>query len=253
VQEEDFSRQSLPFLDQHLHPALRHLLQARDRCPLLSEVQLQLAVNREKFPQADSRRAYLERVKQLAPDDPEQWYLCGVLELFDEDTERAWASWRHCLELSDRYLANMVGSVAGNPDVPGVLSQILPDRPALWLTAADQLYPGPEAASKRRPLLEKALALLTRPPGPRSAAELHRVGAVQAALGEAEAALASYRLALESEPQQINWRFELASLLCEQRRFSEVRSELLTILATQPGNGPAKSLLETVLHELAQE
>jgi O-antigen ligase len=252
-QEEFFTRQSLPLSGLHLEPALDHLLQARDSCPLLAEAQLQLALNVEQFRQAPPRRAYLERAKLLAPDDPEQWYLCGVQELFEGEAEQAWASWRRSLELSDRYLADILTGVSRSPDVPGVLSQVLPERPASWLAAADQLYPEPEATADRRPLLEKALALLEQPPGPQTAAELHTLASTHAALGHLEPAVAAYRLALEKEPQQVGWRYELASLLCDQRRFSEARRELLTILATQPGHGQARGLLETVAHGLASD
>jgi tetratricopeptide (TPR) repeat protein len=206
----------------------------------------------DKFPQAEARQLYLQRAKRLAPDDPEQWYLCGVQELFDEQSVQAWGSWRHCLELSDRYMPNILGSVAANPNVVDVLSQVLPDNPTFWLAAADQLYPTPETAPQRRPLLEKALALLERPPGPQTAGEIHLLAVTHTALDQPEAAVAAYRLALEKDPHQLGWRFELAKLLCEQRRFPEAQNELRTILARQPGHGQAKSLLEAVALALAR-
>ena len=69
--------------------------------------------------------------------------------------------------------------------------------------------------------------------------------------GKVALLLERYLTALDREPQQAGWRFELARLLCEQRRFAEARGELLTILATQPGNGQARALLATAEHGLA--
>jgi O-antigen ligase len=251
LQDEFFTAQGVPLSGLHLEPALSHLLQARDSCPVLAEAQLQLAVNAEQLRQAEPRRAYLERAKLLTPDDPEQWYLCGIQELFDGETEQAWVSWRRSLELSDRFMADILTGVGRTPDVPGALSHVLPERPESWLAAAAQLYPAPEASADRRPLLEKALALLEQPPGPQTAADLHTLATTHAALGQAEPAKAAFRLALEKEPQQLGWRYELARLLCEQRRFSEARTELLTILAAQPADAQARGLMETVARGLA--
>jgi O-antigen ligase/tetratricopeptide (TPR) repeat protein len=253
LRQEFLTREGQPLARKHLEPALGHLLQARDSCPLLADAQLQIAINVDQFRHAEPRRAYLERAKRLAPDDPEQWYLCGVQESFDGDTDQAWASWRRSLELSDRYQEDILTVVGKGDDVLGVLNRVLPERSHWWLTAAAQLYPAPEAAAQRRPLLEKAAELLQEPPGPQTAADWHTLASTHAALGQVEPALAAYRTALDREPQQAGWRLELARLLCEQRRFSEARGELLTILATQPGNGQAKALLETVEHGLARD
>src|SRR5262249_8600670 len=155
------------------------------------------------------------------PDDPEMWYLCGIQELFEGEADQAWASWRRSLELSDRYQADILTGVSQSSDVLAVLNRVLPERPQWWIGAAAQLYPAPEAAAQRQPLLEKALALLQEPPGPQTAADFHTLGSTQAALGQVEPALEAYRTALDRDPQQDGWRFELASLLCQQRRFAE--------------------------------
>src|SRR5262249_17162265 len=93
---------------RHLGPGLWYTLRARDRCPLLPQAQLQLAVHADLLAQGDRRRAYLDRAKLLAPDNPEVWYLSGLDSLFDDDKAQAWESWRRCLELSDRYLREIV-------------------------------------------------------------------------------------------------------------------------------------------------
>src|SRR5262249_47452943 len=72
--QEFLAREGQPLARRHLEPALGHLLQARDACPLLADAHLQIGINVDQFRQAEPRRAYLERAKRLAPDDPEQWY-----------------------------------------------------------------------------------------------------------------------------------------------------------------------------------
>src|SRR5262249_4291564 len=154
-------------------------------------------------------------------------------------------------ELSDRFQEDILTAVGRNDDVVGVLDRVLPEGPDWWLKAAAQLYPAKEAAAQRRPLLEKALTLLQVPPGPQTAVEWHTLASTHAALGQVEPALAAYRTALDREPEQVSWRLELASFLCEQRRFSEAERELMTIMRTQPGNGQAKALLDAVARGLA--
>jgi tetratricopeptide (TPR) repeat protein len=252
AQQKVISDQVVQLEKEHVAPALRHLLLARDTCPLLADVQLQLALNVAKFDQAEPRSAYLARIKLLAPDDPDQWYLCGLQEHFDGDDSRGWESWRRSLELSDRHLSEVVERASKMSDVADALNQALPERPALWLAAASQLYPGAQQTAERRLLLEKALALLGAPPGPRTPDEWHTQATLCAALGQPERALSAFQRALDRDPRQLGWRYELARLLYEQRRLQDARRELLTIIAEQPGNGQARELLDTVAHELAR-
>src|SRR5262249_39643702 len=110
---------------RHLAPALRHYLHARDCCPLLGTAQVQLAANVTRMPQADPRRAYLDRAKLVAPSDAEVWYIAGIQELLDEQPERAWKSWRRSLEISDQYLPQILDPSARLLTPTDLLGQVL--------------------------------------------------------------------------------------------------------------------------------
>jgi O-antigen ligase/tetratricopeptide (TPR) repeat protein len=237
--------------DAHRAPGLRNLLHARDACPLLADAQLRLALRVGNLARAGSREDYLRRAKRLAPDEPDVWYLCGVQELFDGRTDQAHESWRRCLELSDRHLPEIAAGLARSADPAAAFAQVFPDRPAVWLAAADQLYAAPEMADRRRPLLEKAALLWEQSPVPLEAEDLHRLAAVYAALGRAEDALKTYRLALDRRPDQAGWRLEYARLLRELGRLQDSRRELSDALAEQPGNAEVRGLLEAVNHDIA--
>ena len=237
--------------DAHRVPGLRNLLHARDACPLLADAQLQLATRVSDLESADARADYLRRAKFLAPDEPDVWYLSGVQELFDGRPQDAWDSWRRSLELSDRHLAEIAAAAARGPDAAEQLGRVLPDRADYWLTAADQLYPGPDDAEKRRPLLEKAALLMERTADPAGPEELHRLAAVYASLGRPEDALAAYQKALDRRPDQAGWRLEFARLLRERGRLPDARREISDVLAQQPANGEARALLLAIEHDIA--
>ncbi len=237
--------------DAHRVPGLRNLLHARDACPLLADADMQLAQRIGDLERADSRADYLRRAKRLAPDEPDVWYLCGVVELFDGQAPDAWNDWRRCLELSRLRLPEIAAAAASGPDALERLGRVLPDRPDFWLDAADQLYPEPGAAEERRPLVEKAVLLWERSPGPLKASELHGLASAYASLGREDDALAAYQKALDRDPNQAGWRLQFARLLQEQGRLPDARRELSDLLVERPDDAEVRALLESVNHDIA--
>jgi tetratricopeptide (TPR) repeat protein len=229
---------------EHLVPALRHLLLARDLCPLRLEPHMQLAAYVEKLEKADPRSAYLGRAKLVVPNNPRLWYAWGSLELSDKDSEQASKSWRRCLGLSDQYLPAILDQSAGRLTPQEVLGRVLPDDPGLLAKAASHLYPGPEQAAERRPFLERALVLLEQRPGPVQAQDLHTRAVLHTSLGQPAEALATYRAALRREPQQADWRYEFAQLLFQQGYVQAARREVCIVLRQQPGRAEALQLFE---------
>jgi tetratricopeptide (TPR) repeat protein len=237
---------------EHLVPALRHLLLARDLCPLRLEPHMQLAGYAEKLEKADPRSAYLGRAKLVVPNRPEFWYAWGSLELSDNDSEQACKSWRRSLELSDQYLPAILDQSAGRLTPQEVLGRVLPDDPGLLARAASHLYPRPEQAAERRPFLERALLLLKQRPGPLRAQDLHTKAVIHSSLGQPAEALAAYRAALRRKPRQADWRCEFAQLLCQQGHVLEALREALIVLRQKPGHAQALQLFEAGTRQRAR-
>jgi O-antigen ligase/tetratricopeptide (TPR) repeat protein len=233
-------------------PSLRHYLNARDRCPLLREPQLVLAMHVRMLNEADSRQAYLDRVKLLSGGDPEAWYLCGIEEYLAKEPGRSRASWRRCLELSDRYFPQILGLSSRGLDPGEIVESVLPDRPELLLAAALQLYPEAGSARERRPFLEKAVRLLENN-GALKPEELHVKARACNLLGQPEEAIVAYRELLEQQPNQADWRLELAQVFHDQGRLEDARRELVVVLAQQPAHGQARELMTIIGHELAHK
>jgi O-antigen ligase/tetratricopeptide (TPR) repeat protein len=239
---------------EHLVPALRAFLVARDLCPLMSDPHMRIAAYVGTLAEADPRTAYLERAKRLAPSDPQVWYLCGIQELLDEQQDHALKSWRRSLELSDLYFQEIVDKTV-NVIGPGeLLTQVLPDRPDQLVSAAMHLYPKPEVADQRQPFLEKALLLLAKQPADSLKPEdRHAQALAYSSLGQWQEAVFAYQAALSRAPHQVTWRYELAELLYQAGRVYESRRELVSLLQQQPGHTQARQLYEVVTRAAAEQ
>jgi tetratricopeptide (TPR) repeat protein len=234
----------------HLVLGLRHLLRSRDLCPVGAETQMEIAEHRDEFEEAEPRAAYLERALFLRPDAPSLWERRGALELRDDRPDRAWASWRHSLELSDRHLSRILARSAEHLGPHDIARYILPDRPDLLLKASQVLFP--RSVEGRRPFLQRALSLLEARRGPPAADDLHVRATIRRALGQPAEAISDYRACLERAPLELMWRYELAELLFEQGRARESHRELLKIQVLQPDNGQARALMDAVRTRLAE-
>ena len=231
---------------RQLEAALQHTVHARNLCPIMAEPNTRLAAHCEVFAKADSKSAYMNRAKRLAPADAQLWYLCGLQELTDGQAETAWESWRQSLQLSEVGLTRVLDRALAVLTPEQILEKIMPDRPAILLATAMYLYPDPQAASERAVFLQKALTLFPADSSKLTATELQTKATLCRLLGRLDEALKTYHESLAVAPEQVTARLELATLLLELDRPSEARHELGLILGLQPNNEQAKQLLEEI-------
>jgi tetratricopeptide (TPR) repeat protein len=236
---------------RHLVPALRHYLRARDLCPLLVTPNLKLAAYGHVLAQADPPEHYLARAKRLAPGNPAVWYLCGLVEAELKQPKRAAQSWRRSLELSERYLPEILAAATGLLPPGERLADVLPDRPELLLAAVSRLNPNPNA-QERVALQRRALAFLEAKGPALGTTDLHLQSQLRRALGRRTEALAGYEALLLREPENASWRYEFSQLLYEEGRYPEAQRELLTVLAAQPRHAPAADLLNLVRRKMTE-
>lgn len=232
--------------------ALQEYLRARDDCPLLSGAHLGIAAYASRLKRGDGAKDYLRRTKFLTPGQAEMWYVCGLQEFMLNRPEDAWATWRHCLELSDDYLPHVLRRTTGlKPD--RLVEKVLPDKPSVLLAAALRLYPDAGAVNERRPFLEKALGLLEAKSAKLTPRELLMKAQVHKALDQPERAVESYRILLDRDPSQADRRLEFARYLYDLGKLEEAGHELSVVLAQKPNHGAARELLSVVVRERLHE
>ena len=255
MQSDDAARHSAErprIVQQHYGAALRHLLLARDLCPLLPVPHVRIAANRDSFSHADGRGAYLARAKFLDPSDPELWYLCGLQELSDGHEDEAWASWRQSLELSRRFLQKIVDQSAAKLGADGMLRRLLPDDPAVLLSVALYAYPRRQETAIQQPFFVKGLALLesrgsSLPPG-----DWVLKANLCALLNKPAEAIEALQTALTLRPGETAWRFQLATFLHQQQRDKEALYEVRLLLDREPAH-PGALELSAILARKAAE
>jgi hypothetical protein len=251
---ETHRRQEEEKLSQrYLEPALRHALEARDLCPLMSKPHARLAVYASRLRQADSRSAYLARAKMLASTDPELFFQAGLDEFLSGNVDDACQSWRRSLELSSLYLPQILPLASQKLGAADMLEKILPDKPDILIAAANQLYPATGSVSDRRPFLERAVTALENRPPPWKAEDIRLKGSLLATLGRLTEAEAAYQAALLQQPRQAPWRFELARILVQDGQLKEAQRELRIVRAQEPGNAEARNLLDLVERKIAEQ
>jgi O-antigen ligase len=228
---------------EHLVPGLRSVLVARDLCPLLREAQELLADHADQMQKSEPRIAYLLRARRVSPDDARLWYLCGR-ELVADKPNLAAENWHRSLELSDRYLSDVLEQSTGHLSSEDLVARVLPERAEVLVRAAEELYPGRDVPAAGRPLLEKAVKLLDQKVGVPTAEQLRSKAILLTRLRQVDQAVTAYQAALTHEPRQTVWRVEYARLLVAQGRQDEARNELQTVLAVEPGQAEARALLE---------
>lgn len=235
---------------KYLAPALAHGVRARDLCPLLGIVQLWLADQAPRFPRAEGRAAYLARATLLRPTYAPVWYLAGEQDFADGRFDLAWRNWRQALTLADEHLGPILSRARTRLGIDELLGRVLPDNPERLLKAATALYPQDQDRPLRRPLLEKALALATRPQGSPRAEDYRLQAQILLALARPSDAVRAYQSAVALGPRHLDWRMQLAELLYTQGRLPEAREQLAVILTANARHREAGVLLETVEREL---
>jgi len=233
-------------------PGLRHMVAARRLCPLLPRPHMRFAAHTAELTRADPPGKYWERALILASYDPDLWFYAGVQRLQDGRAEEAWTAWRKSLELTpkpkydwqrqkytDRLsaIASAVGRQAGSDprrraDV--LLKHVLPDRPDDLVAAARLLDPQLSATGPSRPLLDRALVLLSDRPEGLPPEDAYLKAQVHATLGDDEAAVRAYKYALSYASAKPEWRYQLVKLLMAKGRWKEALAELPALKKQMP-------------------
>jgi tetratricopeptide (TPR) repeat protein len=232
-------------MNEHLLPAWRHLVEARNLSPLNPKPHLGIAGFARRLTRADAPGMYLARATLLASGDPRVWYQCGLQQREDGEIEAAWCSWKRSLQLSDAYLQQILVRCRDHLSPEEMVLRVLAPRPSQLAAAADFLFPEPAERKERHWLLQKALELLDEKPEWR-AKDFHLAAGIYRTTDQVGRARIAFEKALALQPQEMGWRYEFARFLYEQDQYEDAESQLLILLELEPGYTRAQDLLARV-------
>jgi O-antigen ligase len=201
-----------PLVARYLSEAWNHLLWARQACPWLAEVHLELAalcfLNGE--PSVD--QTHLEHVRLLAGHNPDYLYAIGLLELDDEQTAAAYRDFKASWTLDIRYHYDIILLLSRRLTLPQMLDLVVPSSPEIMIKMARETYAGPQHARERQLLMRRAeqlLSTLSMDP----AEKFHARAGLELLKNNFSQALADYQRATQLRPYNANWRNEMEGLL----------------------------------------
>ena len=240
--------ESQPQIRDNLRPGVVCFQAARRACPYDSAVGLELAALSflsDKGLQGEA--ALLEAAVRVDPARADVLYRAGRLALdagFDED---GYGYWRRCLQVSAQYERIILSAVLQRLPAERVVEELLPADPQRLLHLARSRASDQKIKDLRPLLVERAGRLLSEPRWDIPEGELHYLRAiVHVEREESAEAIAEYREALLSKPEESAWRLELARLLLETGQVREAHTHLRLCASVARNQIEVKKLLRQI-------
>lgn len=237
-------------VQENLIPAIKHLALSRMYCPLLPEVHSGLAQLCGVVGDPTEDQLHLERIRQLAPGNPDLLYASGLMEHHAGRVDLALACWKNCLTLSDRYLDNVLELADPWLARDDVVEKLLPDSPQLLVRLARQRYAEEAYTEVQRAMVARAANLLERVDLD-EADRYYLQAAICVLNSEPESALECYAEAVRRRPDAFKWRFEYALLLQQQGQIQQAYEQALWCTKLAPKYRRHSQLLEEIRRERA--
>lgn len=235
-----------PAVRECLVPAMRHFVEARRHCPLLPYTHLGIAELCGLFVAPDQDQFSLDRARGLAPADPRVLFESGLADLNAGRRDAAYASFRKCLALGNRYLPEILKVADERMSLWEVVEQVLPDSPQLLLDFAGRTeYQAAHYTAVRHRLAQRALDALDTC-DLSDDEKCHLRASALVVQGRFEEAAAEGHRAVRMQPRQLPWRYELALLLKSQGRLDEAHEQARVCAMLNPSRREYRQLLEQI-------
>ena len=237
-----------PLVQRYLTPAVRHLLRARDACPLLDDVHVRLAELCGLVVDPTTDQVHLARARRVGGAEPRVYFHLGLMHVEAGRLDAAFADWRRCLELSPSHMASILDVAATYADLqaPDRLDALIPDCPETMLRVARDHLAGEEFSQARRQLLQRAQQLLTQMDID-AEERCYLTGCVLAAENQPLQAMKHVAQAVQLRPEKTAWRYELAMLMHRRGMDDEAREQAKLCVRLEPDNKQYESLLRQLI------
>jgi tetratricopeptide (TPR) repeat protein len=238
--------QSDPLVKDLLRPALRELLLARDACPILAKVHLRLARLSVLVGHPSADRVHLERACSTGPSSTYTLTRAGRLHAQAGRLEAACRNWQASLTLNPSALDVVLPWSKQAMTDAIFVEHVLPTIPESLIDLTTSRFGTAEHEELRNLLLDRASRLLDEAdlPADQQAYLRGRILGLRQRLAEA---VESYAVALQIQPTQLAWRYEMALLLEKQGRLNEAHEQAVRCVAMEPDNAAYDELLKRII------
>ena len=239
-----------PLVRENLRPARGHVLAARAACPLLPGIGLNLAMSDFLDDVDPSGMTNVERAVALAPVNEDVLFTAGLLANQASQQDLGEQFWARCLSVGTRHQTQILNAVLDRIPFADLVEEILPASPAVLLDLARTRFAGETHESERRLLVQKSQRILDA--GKTSLPEAERLywlGVAERLSGQTARAIAMYQQAVNRQPDNIEWRMELAQAFREAGRLDDAVREARWCAWM----APKKPGVETLLRDLVRQ
>jgi tetratricopeptide (TPR) repeat protein len=189
---------------------------------------------------------HLRRAFQLAQGQPKVLLDIGNTEFGAERRDRAYAAWKRCLAVTDRYDAQVLSFSKKSLSPEGLIVKLLPASPLRILSFVRSAYSQPDADVAARDALLKHVLELADSTEIADSERLYVQAAAAAMQGNSATAIEQYKEAVFQRPNEIRWRFELAQLLAVNGDLEEAEREARWCLRARPRTREYREFLENL-------
>ncbi|WP_197204076.1 O-antigen ligase family protein [Crateriforma conspicua] len=199
---------------------------------------------------ADRHLQYLVRARRLHPGQPDLAVLAGRAMQSEKGVTAALVHYRDSLTYSTEHLQEILQRLDGQLDASELVDQVLPTDPVVLLRAA-QVAPTVSDQWESAVFAEAALLAVKRPEAyardlDRGETEALRSSALEI-LGRNDEAIDAMRMALNEDPEQVQWRVRMATLLLAEDRLDQATREVRIALQLRPSDRSAKALQQELV------
>ncbi len=194
-----------------LRSASESLQRANVANPLIPQVHLSRATLAPWI--GEAWQPHVERLTRLAPSNPEQLYLAGLLNYMAGEQAPAIEAWRRYLAIASPRSDTIMQLALQQWDLPTIANRLLPANPQLLLAITGQTMRDESRAELTTLCRNRCLQVIESDPD-LSPAERHASYAQLAQLdSQPQQAAEHWENATQAAPKNIDYRLRLASLL----------------------------------------
>jgi O-antigen ligase len=226
----------------NLTNSVRHLLLARDACPIVPRVHLALAELAVAIDQDDL--GHLERTYSLASWDQRILLHAAAFALQSHRPDLAIACYRRCLKQSPAQLPAVLKLAAEEVDLHPHLDQLLPDDLELLVATSREFQTDSMIRTK---ILAKADSLAQQTHDLSEPERLRIQGTLSSLHSNNRQAIHFLSQAIQLSPEMTSWRYELAILLQTEGMASKALEQAQLCVGMEPENQTYSALLNELI------